>query len=100
MLCARFSWHSTLQLCTLGVPPRRATAVVSPPPVVTFACLRSASRVPALALSRSDHLFKLVLIGDSGVGKSCLLLRFAVRGWRDAVPASVPCPHCRHVVLP
>jgi len=26
-----------------------------------------------------DSLFKLVLIGDSGVGKSCLLLRFAVR---------------------
>jgi len=24
-----------------------------------------------------DHLFKLVLIGDSGVGKSCVLLRFA-----------------------
>eukprot|EP01103_Thecamoeba_quadrilineata_P021266 TRINITY_DN96_c0_g1_i1.p1 TRINITY_DN96_c0_g1~~TRINITY_DN96_c0_g1_i1.p1 ORF type:complete len:214 (-),score=35.16 TRINITY_DN96_c0_g1_i1:109-711(-) len=23
-----------------------------------------------------DHLFKLLLIGDSGVGKSCLLLRF------------------------
>jgi hypothetical protein len=32
-----------------------------------------------------DYLFKLVLIGDSGVGKSCLLLRFAVsydeKGW-------------------
>lgn len=27
----------------------------------------------------SDYLFKLLLIGDSGVGKSCLLLRFAVR---------------------
>lgn len=26
----------------------------------------------------SDYLFKLLLIGDSGVGKSCLLLRFAV----------------------
>ena len=26
---------------------------------------------------RSDFLFKLLLIGDSGVGKSCLLLRFA-----------------------
>lgn len=25
-----------------------------------------------------DYLFKLVLIGDTGVGKSCLLLRFAV----------------------
>merc|ERR1739848_176455 len=24
-----------------------------------------------------DHLFKLLLIGESGVGKSCLLLRFA-----------------------
>lgn len=29
-------------------------------------------------LSFSDYLFKLLLIGDSGVGKSCLLLRFAV----------------------
>lgn len=31
----------------------------------------------ALAKRDYDHLFKLVLIGDSGVGKSCLLLRFA-----------------------
>lgn len=28
-------------------------------------------------LQSSDYLFKLLLIGDSGVGKSCLLLRFA-----------------------
>lgn len=28
-------------------------------------------------LIHSDYLFKLLLIGDSGVGKSCLLLRFA-----------------------
>jgi len=28
-------------------------------------------------LPGSDYLFKLLLIGDSGVGKSCLLLRFA-----------------------
>lgn len=28
-------------------------------------------------LNRYDYLFKLLLIGDSGVGKSCLLLRFA-----------------------
>ena len=27
--------------------------------------------------AHSDYLFKLLLIGDSGVGKSCLLLRFA-----------------------
>jgi Ras-related protein Rab-1A len=31
-----------------------------------------------------DYLFKLVLIGDSGVGKSCLLLRFAVSS-HDAI---------------
>lgn len=30
-----------------------------------------------LTQSRYDYLFKLLLIGDSGVGKSCLLLRFA-----------------------
>lgn len=30
-----------------------------------------------LAPDRYDYLFKLLLIGDSGVGKSCLLLRFA-----------------------
>lgn len=29
------------------------------------------------SFSCSDYLFKLLLIGDSGVGKSCLLLRFA-----------------------
>lgn len=30
-----------------------------------------------LGANRYDYLFKLLLIGDSGVGKSCLLLRFA-----------------------
>ena len=31
----------------------------------------------SLASQEYDYVFKLVLIGDSGVGKSCLLLRFA-----------------------
>ncbi|KAK8093832.1 hypothetical protein PG997_000517 [Apiospora hydei] len=30
-----------------------------------------------VTVDRYDYLFKLLLIGDSGVGKSCLLLRFA-----------------------
>jgi len=30
-----------------------------------------------------DHLFKLLLIGDSGVGKSCILLRFADDAFTD-----------------
>ncbi|PVV00774.1 hypothetical protein BB560_004832 [Smittium megazygosporum] len=33
--------------------------------------------LPYLFLFFSDYLFKLLLIGNSGVGKSCLLLRFA-----------------------
>ncbi|KAF3450635.1 hypothetical protein FNV43_RR06724 [Rhamnella rubrinervis] len=33
--------------------------------------------IAVLKFDLSDHLFKLLLIGDSGVGKSCLLLRFA-----------------------
>ena len=39
----------------------------------------------------SDYLFKLLLIGDSGVGKSCLLLRFAV--------FTTPTLSCRGVLL-
>mmetsp|Transcript_99802 Transcript_99802/g.281765 ORF Transcript_99802/g.281765 Transcript_99802/m.281765 type:complete len:216 (-) Transcript_99802:59-706(-) len=31
-----------------------------------------------------DHLFKLVLLGDSGAGKSCLLLRFADDAFTDS----------------
>ena len=40
--------------------------------------LRSANigAAPAPAASGYDHLIKLLVIGDSGVGKSCLLLRF------------------------
>jgi len=39
----------------------------------------SLSKLPTdrALLNRYDYLFKLLLIGDSGVGKSCLLLRFA-----------------------
>lgn len=33
-----------------------------------------------------DHLFKLLLVGDSGVGKSCLLLRFTTDTFDDLSP--------------
>ena len=36
-----------------------------------------------------DYLFKLVLIGDSGVGKSCLLLRFADDSFTDSYISTI-----------
>ena len=36
-----------------------------------------------------DYLFKLLLIGDSGVGKSCLLLRFADNAWSDTYISTI-----------
>ncbi|KAG2276554.1 hypothetical protein Bca52824_059109 [Brassica carinata] len=38
---------------------------------------------------RSDYLFKLLLIGDSGVGKSCLLLRFADDSYLDSYISTI-----------
>lgn len=36
-----------------------------------------------------DYLFKLLLIGDSGVGKSCLLLRFADDSYQDSYISTI-----------
>ena len=37
----------------------------------------------------SDYLFKLLLIGDSGVGKSCLLLRFADEKYTESYISTI-----------
>ena len=43
-----------------------------------------------------DHLIKLLLVGDSGVGKSSLLLRFINDTFEDISPtigaSAAPCP--------
>ncbi|PNY29242.1 GTP-binding protein ypt1, partial [Tolypocladium capitatum] len=60
--------------------------IAAPPPIAgrsfaqnpTHFCHRTVPhRVVVKMNPEYDYLFKLLLIGDSGVGKSCLLLRFA-----------------------
>ena len=41
------------------------------------------------ASSEYDYLFKLLLIGDSGVGKSCLLLRFADHSYSESYISTI-----------
>ena len=41
------------------------------------------------SVSEYDFLFKLLLIGDSGVGKSCLLLRFADHTYTDSYISTI-----------
>ena len=37
----------------------------------------------------SDYLFKYLLIGNSGVGKSCLLIRFADDSWSESYVTTI-----------
>lgn len=39
--------------------------------------------------SEYDYLFKLLLIGDSGVGKSCMLLRFADDSYTESYISTI-----------
>merc|ERR1712100_792056 len=54
-------------------------------------CRAAAKAAPPFATMNPeyDYLFKLLLIGDSGVGKSCLLLRFADDTYTDSYISTI-----------
>lgn len=39
--------------------------------------------------NRYDYLFRILLIGDSGVGKSCILLRFSDQAFTDSYISTI-----------
>ena len=49
-----------------------------------------------------DHLFKLLLIGDSGVGKTCLIIRFAEDNFNNTYISTIgePTGHILDPQLP
>ncbi|KAM6432821.1 LOW QUALITY PROTEIN: ras-related protein Rab-1A [Rhynochetos jubatus] len=68
-----------LDACIRGAPALAAGgAAATAPSQSALAVLRAAGPTDMSSMNPEyDYLFKLLLIGDSGVGKSCLLLRFA-----------------------
>ena len=57
---------------------QRHTSYTATPPTHYFLMSSAYNKRHVTPLNREyDHLFKILLIGDSGVGKSCLLSRYA-----------------------
>ncbi|KAL5199027.1 hypothetical protein ABZP36_002539 [Zizania latifolia] len=72
------------------VPIRLLTVSVSLPDAPLGPAVdKGRAAVPPQAASRSDYLFKLLLIGDSSVGKSYLLPRFADDSYVDTYISTI-----------
>ena len=76
--CLRASLRSLcLSVCSTRISFRRFALRLLHRTLVNVVCLSS------------DYLFKLLLIGDSGVGKSCLLLRFADDSYSESYISTI-----------
>ena len=73
-----FAREMTLLLTSCAVRCAAATAIdKSRPHAVSKTLMLVQPRPPKMASKAYDYLFKLLLIGDSGVGKTCVLFRFS-----------------------
>ena len=87
-LARRASWHEGRLYAASSQPlpqpqPPLGHRLLPPARAAADSFLPLSSPLP------DDYLFILVLIGDSGVGKSCLLLRFADDKWTDSYISTI-----------
>ena len=88
LLARRAPWHEGRLYAASSQPlpqPQPPLGHRLPPPARAAAD----SFLPLSSPLPDDYLFILVLIGDSGVGKSCLLLRFADDKWTDSYISTI-----------
>lgn len=78
-------WAYVMFLCA----PSRAPSKFVPTRFVSLLAINVRVCVCVCVFAFSDYLFKLLLIGDSGVGKSCLLLRFADDTYTDSYISTI-----------
>lgn len=86
--------------------PRLPAALPASPPIPPAGARRFPAPPPAPPVSAMakayDHLFKLLLIGDSGVGKTCLIIRFAEDNFNNTYISTIgePTGHSPDPPLP
>lgn len=86
--------------------PRLPAALPASPPIPPAGARRFPAPPPAPPVSAMakayDHLFKLLLIGDSGVGKTCLIIRFAEDNFNNTYISTIgePAGHSPDPPLP
>eukprot|EP00808_Paulinella_micropora_P029343 g15367.t1 len=84
-------YNKTITQVNHRAPTRLATATAENPRCLLkpTALLQTQHAMEVAQPQAFDHLMKLVLIGDSAVGKSCLLMRFAENSFSDNLMSTI-----------